>query len=1659
MDNADLKKQIDAAKQPKWLDKRLEVLAKFPLDRLRDLKKLIGNRAKYYADHEKNVEQIETTAAFFDAITPAERRELWVGLFPSVASHLERAWVDLSRRPLGLIDYAFRDVQFPFRSPEREQQHRLFRARYFMIMCDALRGLDPKPGWLAAWVSHLEFDYRDPAAVAWLLGSVLRGGGQDAEEVRSVLVDSINGQHEIGRMSEHAIIAMLNSDEPDDWEVIGKLLLAAQRQEGLRQSILESAGESSPPAFRYLLGLILEHDLSRFSAVVRAFDVWLGFHWAGGSIKVVHEGIERLCRFFDDAQTRSKAIESGSAEDVYLALWVTAFENSDAALRAARPLVHDDDPGRRVAALLITQRIGHLPETIEFPASRLLSGDETDERVLTLICMMLAESDFRKAPKLASDELFDAVARVFEQFPAKNKPLEDLIWPWDGWVRERRDPAQALGAITVDQPKRLLPFASALDAYDCASVIRELAGLKAPWERARGSGKRSKRRALDSDDRAFIVNMMADARQAVHEVAFEALRGSPVSAAEVELLLKNLQRTGATFRRGAISRLAELPPESKVSVGERLLDAKQLKKRAAGLELLQTLGEDEEFGPQANALVEQRREAFVGSAELENAAELVLAESSEQTDAGAYFGLVAPENRAPAIVPQYLGVPRETEAAKACLLSLAELMLQHGETEIVMRHQHLEPGEAEKRVQITEHFPAPGHLTARTDPVGEPLAGMPMREVWVEWERNRSQELRDPDGLELIRAWALTDVWNDNWLKLMPKPFRAEKNWSLQYAFKGLSGWLPSLADHAGGLAYLVQRLEDSIATRESAKDDTKGTRFDHESSKQSHDISLVEEFLQIARVGHRKDTPALRARFAALQMLASDRGIPGCEQGPSLDDFCQAFRAGLVTASDLIVLLLHERFPEEERVWRHRFGPIKEVTRFRQDGCIAEHPELVTAVDRVRDRLLEIELMRGERSTPATVPASEIRFAGGAEVLFRLIAALGRDKIMRQDQWGEPTRAYSFSRLISVTTPREVDTDERFAVLMTEHQVKPPRLLEIGMYAPQWAGHVERATDSSGFEDAVWWIHAHTKRSDAWRNQEIRELWEAQIKERTNLDAADLEEGAVDVAWFSRLIEKIGVPAWTAFQKPARFASNSGGHKRAQLFADAMLGMIEISDLVPKIDEQRNQDAVRAFGLVPLPKEVQKAQAETLTRYKRLQEFKRQSRKFGSQRQASEGRAVEIGMQNLARTAGYRDPRRLQWAMESEAVADLAKGPVHATVEETTVSLSLDASGLPELIISNKGKLLKSVPAKLRKHAEIAELKSRVPELRKQGARMRRSLEESMCRGDGFSGAELTEFYAHPMLQPMIKRLVFVSAHDIGSTLVGYPDENGRVLRGLSGVVESIGKRDLLRLAHPSDLRSRGDWHNWQRECFEAERMQPFKQVFRELYLRTKSEQGNCEMSRRYAGHQVNPRQALALLKQRQWFFAPEEGCRRVFHDEGLVAELWFQEHFHTPAEVDGLTLEGIAFRTKGGDRHAVHLMDVPERLFSEVMRDLDLAVSVAHAGGVDPEASASTIEMRATLLGETCRLLGLNNVRVDGHHAVIDGTRARYSVHLGSATTQVLPGRMLVIVAVHSQYRGRIFLPFADEDPRTAEVMTKTLLLARDQEIKDPSILGQIS
>ena len=271
--------------------------------------------------------------------------------------------------------------------------------------------------------------------------------------------------------------------------------------------------------------------------------------------------------------------------------------------------------------------------------------------------------------------------------------------------------------------------------------------------------------------------------------------------------------------------------------------------------------------------------------------------------------------------------------------------------------------------------------------------------------------------------------------------------------------------------------------------------------------------------------------------------------------------------------------------------------------------------------------------------------------------------------------------------------------------------------------GFVERARRWPQLKEAAWWLHAHTKGTDWSVDAELREAWTAEVAARTALSAADLVNGAVNVAWFHRVYKGLGPMRWPELDVAARYVSSGVGHTRARLFASAMLGKMKKAELLERIKKSRHADSLRALGLLPLAKGTGRDR-DLLDRYRVIQEFVRTSKQFGAMRQASEKRAAAIALDNLAHTAGYVDPIRLEWAMEARAVADLAEGPVSVEADGVTVTLALDEQGRPELTCRRGEKPLKAIPPAVKKHKKVAELVERAADVKRQSSRVRHSLE-----------------------------------------------------------------------------------------------------------------------------------------------------------------------------------------------------------------------------------------------------------------------------------------------------------------------------------------------
>ncbi len=1647
LSRAQAQERLDSYRIPDWLERRLADVAQLSPESRRAGRTLLGydSKGKPSSD-DQALEQAQMEAIqWLDKAKPSDRLQLFAALFPNLSEYVEQAWQIHLRLP-----YQAGWTRRTFRAPHTSSTIRWNRVYWLESLIRAVDGYQQDITWFAAWALYLSWGTAD--ALGILFAAAIEAGSPQGEEVFEILLASAQGKHEIGAMGRHVSRALLVAARPDGWTFVEKLLLAAQRQEGLRQSILETIDEAHPEAFRRMLRLIQQHNLARFSATVRAMNIWFGFQWGAENVRAVNQTLERVLLFLDKPESRAEALNSDDGETAYLALWAIAFEDALATIEPAASLLKDLMVERRfVGAYLLTQ-LG-LPEAQQALLPAL--ADE-DLRVAAQALLAVQRGGHET---LRESDLFERLETLLPRFPRAKKILPPIVWPWLELSIEQQTVATALFNNRGNRsPKRFIPYLPIMGTWERSRVVTILAATKPD----------------DAETRETIFSLVGDASRLVREQSLQALAGYQITETEAIRLESLLTRKVGDLRRGVLTLLLNLPNQAALASAERLLTVSNPLQRLAGLELLHQMIKGERALDQCRACAERYKSQHTQLSDAEKQLlDAILAQKREVATLNDALGLLDPAQRTKPTPPKtpkkFFLVSQKvkfiTPAAIACINSLDDLIHQHRETPIII--ETWQGPKEELLGNVRGSFPFPRHNT----PIEEDQVRLPLPELWETWWIERSAQLRDDDGFELLRAWVLfPDMsgyyyrpdgqkdapWLQKAFQTLFANFDKLERFQYPYTIQNILAWLVWLHPPAGAVDFLLDAVEIAftlVPRKELARlPESEGHYYyDWDWRNNSRLLGWLELTRQYCSLCPSEWSDAHHVRFWKLLRWMDEPGPPVPRHRPYLEEVLVAFRAGGATEADILDHLLGPRPEERFYHFSHAFNDLSDLTSRKPAPLFAEYPFLAKLVNHCRERIIEVELSRGDMPTAASAPALELRLAGGLETLVRLLQAFGQENFVRGWIYDNLSKASTSSHLIRATFPTESDSPEMFATRIKAAKIPQRRLIEVAVYAPQWASHVEHALQWPQFAEAVWWMHAHTKDTGWHVDWEIREMWAAQVSERTPLSAQNLLDGAVDVAWFTRVYQALGPERWQALDNAAKYASGGGGHKRAQLFADAMLGRIEPEQLVICINQKRHQDSVRALGLLPLIKGEEGAQ-DLLKRYQIIQEFVRTSRQFGSQRQASEKLAATIGMENLARTAGYPDPIRLEWDMEAQAIADLAGGPITVTVDEVIVSLAINTWGEPNLTVTKQGQPLKAIPTMIKKNPKIAELQARQREVKQQAVRMRLSLEQAMCRSDIFSGSELQRLFDHPILAPMLEQLIF-----IGNGLTGYPIEHGQALQAHDGGVVAIQPDTSLRLAHPHDLLATQEWHLWQRDCFLAERIQPFKQVFRELYILTAVEKADGTISRRYAGHQVNPRQALALLGQRGWVNHPEEGIRRTFHDQNLSAWLTFLGGFFTPAEVEGLTIEGVRF-SKRGERQPLELTQIPPRLFSEVMRDLDLIVSVAHQGGVDPEASASTIEMRTSLIRETCVMLNVANVRLQGSHALIDGQLGNYSIHLGSGVVHRQPGGALCIVPVHAQHRGRLFLPFADDDPKTAEVLSKILLLAQDTDIKDPTILEQL-
>ena len=1491
------------------------------------------------------------------------------------------------------------------------------------------------------------------------------------------------GEHEIGGVCESLIKSALMVKDPRYHTLVEKLLLAAQLQEGLRQTILESLDETIIPVLQHFIALILEHNLTRFSSVVRAVDVWFGFGWEAPQQAVVKRTLELAQTYLGDLdKAREVAVSSQDNLERYVALWAVAVYNVQEALSLATEALNNTQTSYEACVAVLYFMYQTQKKTSEIlPFAEKYFGIEPAWDYWILQNLPKGE---------IPQELFEKMRTAAHKLPKDGKNFEGLGFRWLNFTVKPLDIYQSVLKVANEQQQQILAGELAEIPVDVRHIL--LDDIFPVLSRGRYSYYSEEEKNLPPEDypadswqRTLVRTALNDKGPYVVSKAMEVLKKVPLVQDDILALEQVLSRKNKEQRKESVALLVKQPEAVLKDSTSRMIVSKNADQRLAALEILTVLQEEERL----TDYVTEQVEAYKGRKFSKN--EQVLMDkltynpktaTELRYDLTNGFGVINLDNLTSFDLPKPQ-FDKERKEKKGGFLFDKLVNIQkvgEGVSELLAlwrankdyEYQY-EGYQGATETILLGNVIRRQHKGKDDETPMEILEDLPLADLWKGWHEkyqfneveyyfakrycgNLYYENAIPQGL-------------DDYLAMYYPDFKVRFEGQVHSYYgearraESLLGYLMNAysEDRALLASFKLSVFEDALATFPKEK---RGEIYKRGYSSLDWD-DVVTDYAAVVYYGDDGDFPYYTddQLFRLWQILyylyievkkdldaqkntikdvlpyvrnfvRREERLPGINEG-LLQLTLMLYNKGRLTTDDLIFfcLLNNELFAMAQGAENH-FS--RRLPKWIKDSLT--FPEIL--LEQVKTNMLQVELQRGDLPTDASVYISSLSEIEGAQYFFEALERMGKEPFAKGYGSGVSKR-FTFSRILEVSQPSATDTFTAFKKHLDEVKLDKKRLVEAACYAPHWTEWIGDYLKIKSFREAVWWFIAHTTDYMDAEKETI-------VSQYSSVPRDDFQRGAIDVDWYHRVHKSVGKEGWKLIQESAKYLSEGMGYRRVKLYSAVLTGEIKLSEVIQKITEKRDKDYVMALGLVPINKK--KEEEDLVSRYNLLQTFLKESKQFGQQRQESEKNAVEIGLDNLSRNAGYEDSIRFSWAMEAKATQQIMEKST-LVIDDTQLQLVVDEEGKADIIVTKGDKTLKSIPDKYKKSKEVEALKEGKTYLTKQYSRTRLSLEQAMLSQTLFTAAELSKILEHPVVKAMLSKLILFNPETQTSGFW----QDGKLLSA-EGTLTPLKAADKLLIAHPSHLFYAVQWDLYQKYLFDKELKQPFKQVFRELYIPTKDELETSNRSERYQGHQVQPQKTVALLRSRGWTVNYEEGLQRVYHKEGFRATIYAAADWYTPSDVEAPTLEYVVFYSLK-DGKEVPMKEINPVIFSEVMRDVDLVVSVAHVGGVDPEASHSTMQMRAALARESARLFKLTNVEVKERHILVKGKLGEYSIHLGSGMVS-RGGLQLSILAVQSQHRGRVFLPFVDDDPKSAEIISKMRLLAEDDKIKDPTILRQI-
>lgn len=1437
-----------------------------------------------------------------------------------------------------------------------------------------------------------------------------------------------NGAHPM--YSKDLAQGIMMSNHKEMHKLLGDVLLAAKNQEGARQVITETMDEGTLEAQIYFMELLIEHDLTRFSSVVRAVDVWFGLGYEAKDQKQVRYALEAGLKGLQDEAYTEQLLTSRSNLDVYIGIWVMSCRDVSTFLVRIDELMQKED---------------YIQQTALY-ALRNIEMEGIGELVFTYLLQTDNLNTFIYGYRLITDlipgrytyyrekNIKQSVTRYFDEHPWFLEHADAWLTKLDQFSAQIKGDTHSIDGT----PFTFLNFGFAKkELFELRVLLVSL--LKREKELEEIVGDVSK---LSVDEREYfyfnaprllerydlLMPALKDRSVGIRRDAIESMTENNYPLSDFKSAVPQLLTLKSGEMRQSILKLLSIQPIEEVEqLVEELLTNKKEIVRLGALELLVEVRESLTTENWVEKLIEPTDKEKNLLAQLKKQQETFLTQPFEP------INYVIEPNKMIVFTFQDL-LHYDFKQLKMKLAPLAKLVEKYANYAYKVKNYS---GELYETL-IGEYFTVDGE---KKETIGS-IDHLPLAEVWVEWLIQSELTARDISVYLYMRK-----IHNSNFVmsltekgKTFLKEFLGDVKLQVFSQFDGdlYENQVHTIMRYtvAPGDEPLQQKLINHMKSLEEPLD---YVQFCSSMLMHFHATVDNEETGMLTYTDQEYRASDIHLFSAAQYELGiyartSKQVVQllytmSLFTGETLDTFENlsviglgaAFDARILTDNHVRRLIASEHFAY---LMTNKKDVLGELQRF------SRYEEFVAIIDDVVTFIVEQELQRGDMETAVTPFVKFIGEVRGISYFIRILQALDTEKLSRQWLYSVHTRKESLSVLLQKVVLDEQESKEAMFEKLHEADISTKRLIEAMLYNTKLIPLISEFIGWEGLEEVAWYFIAHT-------TEGTNDSEKAKIIEYSAIPIQDFEKGAFDRNWFIRAHQTLDSKQFDVVYDAAKYSTSGANHRRAQLYAKASLGQLDAEGLKEEIVAKRNQDKLRAYSLLPITVD------EAKERYLFFQQFLKESKQFGAQRRASESQSVEMAISNLAEQVAGGNTTQFIWQMENERYEELKQYFEPIELEDIVLQLVATNPGKVDLAITKAGKKLKTVPKKLAKVETVLEMQAVKKEIIEQYKRAKSQLERAMCEEIKFDSAILYRLMDNANLAQLLTQLIWCNEDAF------YYIEN-RQFKTLTGeVVQVFG---TLQIAHPANFYAHKNWRNWQHFVFEKQWQQPFKQVFREFYVATNDEKEKL-WTNRFEGYQIQPNKSIALLKSRDWKVGYYEPIRKISYRYNLVTVIDFVYDHFTAADVEAPTLQEITFVERLTNKQ-LKLGDVPPVHFSEVMRDLDLVVSVAHAGEVDPEASHSTVEMRAVIIQELTLLMGLDNVRVEAPHVLVDGKLGQYSIHLGSGNVHQLGGTMIPVLAVPSQHRGRIFLPFVDEDPKTAEISSKVLLFAEDESITDPQI-----